>query len=330
MLASALIDQLLQDSSRSFYHSIQCLPSKVKPTITLAYLLARATDTVVDSLPLSGEKKIDLLNYMMLMINSGKIAPLQVTLSEKVPEENLILHFPVLIECLYGRDDVQRAEIIKVLQHIIHAQQQDIERFSNREVLQCIETEAELQKYLYLIAGSVGEFWTRVGLNVFKSKYSDMPEDELYRSAIEFGKGLQLVNILRDVGRDIREGRCYFPATQLQANGIECERIAKELLLLAPVVQVWREQALEYLRAGWHYMLSVKIRRLRASNILALLLGFATLQLLQDTRYLEATKPVKVSRREVRCFMLIAFLSILSRKVLYFVRFTSVAREIEK
>ncbi len=30
-----------------------------------------------------------------------------------------------------------------------------------------------------------------------------------------YGKGLQLINILRDAGSDLRAGRCYFPNEEL-------------------------------------------------------------------------------------------------------------------
>ena len=36
-----------------------------------------------------------------------------------------------------------------------------------------------------------------------------------------YGQGLQLINILRDAGTDLRHGRCYLPADELQALGID-------------------------------------------------------------------------------------------------------------
>jgi len=37
----------------------------------------------------------------------------------------------------------------------------------------------------------------------------------LLRDGVRFGKGLQLVNILRDLPRDLRQGRCYLPTERL-------------------------------------------------------------------------------------------------------------------
>ena len=42
----------------------------------------------------------------------------------------------------------------------------------------------------------------------------------LLANAVRFGKGLQLVNILRDLPADLRQGRCYVPAEELQRAGL--------------------------------------------------------------------------------------------------------------
>jgi len=44
-----LLTTLLRDVSRSFYLTLRVLPSRVRAPIGLAYLLARATDTLADA-----------------------------------------------------------------------------------------------------------------------------------------------------------------------------------------------------------------------------------------------------------------------------------------
>ena len=44
-----LLTTLLRDVSRSFYLTLRVLPSRVRTPIGLAYLLARATDTLADA-----------------------------------------------------------------------------------------------------------------------------------------------------------------------------------------------------------------------------------------------------------------------------------------
>ncbi|MFM8358454.1 MAG: squalene/phytoene synthase family protein, partial [Verrucomicrobiota bacterium] len=47
--APDLLTSLLRDVSRSFYLTLWILPSSVRRPIGLAYLLARATDTIADT-----------------------------------------------------------------------------------------------------------------------------------------------------------------------------------------------------------------------------------------------------------------------------------------
>ena len=43
------IDALLEDTSRSFFITLQALPSKIRGQVGLLYLLARIADTIADS-----------------------------------------------------------------------------------------------------------------------------------------------------------------------------------------------------------------------------------------------------------------------------------------
>jgi phytoene synthase len=44
--------------------------------------------------------------------------------------------------------------------------------------------------------------------------------------AIKLGVALQMTNILRDVGEDLRNGRVYLPQTELQSHGVTPEDLA--------------------------------------------------------------------------------------------------------
>ena len=63
-------------------------------------------------------------------------------------------------------------------------------------------TSEELEKYCYLVAGTVGLMSVRIfGCRDIKSE----------SFALELGQILQRINILRDVDEDARRGRCYLP-----------------------------------------------------------------------------------------------------------------------
>src|SRR4051794_24478691 len=86
-----------------------------------------------------------------------------------------------------------------------------------------------------------------------------------FENGIRFGQGLQLINILRDIPRDLREGRCYFPAAELTAAGLN----PSDLLVrqseprFRPVYDRWLERAVEHLKAGWAYTTAIPFGSLR-------------------------------------------------------------------
>src|SRR5204863_7754528 len=76
-----------------------------------------------------------------------------------------------------------------------------------------LRSAAELDEYTYLVAGCVGEFWTNLGFRRLPP-FAQRPPNEMTKLGIEYGKGLQLINVLRDRTADEKNGRLYFPATE--------------------------------------------------------------------------------------------------------------------
>src|SRR5574337_1299700 len=56
-----LLGTLLKNVSRSFYLTLRVLPRELRIPIGLAYLLARAADTIADTALLPPEDRLDLL-----------------------------------------------------------------------------------------------------------------------------------------------------------------------------------------------------------------------------------------------------------------------------
>ena len=90
-------------------------------------------------------------------------------------------------------------------------------RRASEENIVALKKDAELDDYTYRVAGCVGEFWTKMcRAHLFPGAALD--EAMLLANGVRFGKGLQLVNILRDLPVDLRNGRCYLPAEELCAR----------------------------------------------------------------------------------------------------------------
>jgi farnesyl-diphosphate farnesyltransferase len=261
-----LLTTLLREVSRSFYLTLRILPEEIRPQISLAYLLARASDTIADTEVLPRERRVELLREM----RDGRIrAAGELVEHQALPAERTLLRR--LDDCyrmLSELDEGDRQRIRELLRTILTGQVFDLERFPGPPL-----TADELDRYTYMVAGCVGEFWTRMC-------QAHLPGMEKLNVAdgVRFGQGLQLVNILRDMGEDRRRGRQYLPSVD--------------------EFPVWLDRALEHLAAGWRYTLAIPAeqKRLRLACVWPIWIGLKTLARL---RRVGPGPRVKVSRGDV-------------------------------
>ena len=114
------------------------------------------------------------------------------------------------------------ARVRAVLETIIEGQIQDLRVFPGEDEgkLAALETREDLDRYTYLVAGCVGEFWTEVHV-AHRPRLRHWDLEKMTALGIRFGKALQLTNVLRDIPRDLRQGRCYLPSHDLGLLGVE-------------------------------------------------------------------------------------------------------------
>jgi farnesyl-diphosphate farnesyltransferase len=213
-----------------------------------------------------------------------------------------------LPECLaaYGRlPAADRARVARVLHTLVGGMREDLARFpgESADALAALATRAELDRYTYQVAGAVGEFWTDVHA-AHRPRLAGWDLPRMRALGVRFGKALQLTNVLRDVPRDLRHGRCYLPAEDLARLGLEprdlldpaCARAARPLLI--ELIGV----ALEHYEAGWQYTLAIPAReaRLRLACAWPLLIGLRTLERLAGAPgWLDPGVTLKVPRAAV-------------------------------
>jgi phytoene synthase len=75
---------------------------------------------------------------------------------------------------------------------------------------------AALRRYCFQVAGTVGLAMCHV---------LGARQPEALAAAAELGVAMQLTNVLRDLGADLRTGRCYLPADELARFGCSPERL---------------------------------------------------------------------------------------------------------
>ena len=222
---------LLRDVSRSFYLTLRVLPGKVRTPIGLAYLLARTTDTIADTELVAPEQRLEALRALRERIQGRREAPLDfgaLARQQGSRAEGVLLEKCEASLALLRSLPPADAQLVReVLDTITSGQELDLRRFAgaSAESLVALRTDEELDDYTYRVAGCVGEFWTRM---CRAHLFPQAPVDDafLLANGVRFGKGLQLVNILRDVAADLRQGRCYLPAERLAALGPETRRPA--------------------------------------------------------------------------------------------------------
>lgn len=308
-----LLTSLLRDVSRSFYLTMRMLPGPVRRQISLAYLLARTTDTIADTELADVPTRLQSLAALRERILGRASGPLplgQLGGQQGSPAERILLErSEESLRLLHDLDEADRRLVRNVLDVIISGQELDLQRFgaASADRILALETEEDLNDYTYRVAGCVGEFWTKMcAAHLWPAAEPD--SEALTRKGVRFGKGLQLVNILRDLPQDLRKGRCYVPAQSLTAAGLAPRDLlsAQNEARFRPVGDQLIALAAGHLAAGWEYIGSLPKGqvRLRLGCAWPVLIGVRTLRLLRHENMLDATRRLKVSRPEVRHLML--------------------------
>src|SRR5262245_2494160 len=316
--ARALLTTLLKDVSRSFYLTLRVLPHPIRPQIGLAYLLARSSDTIADTEIVPVERRLRALQDLRAQILGDAQTPVhfgELIQHQGWPAERTLLErIEELLAKLaqFSPDDQRR--IRDVLAVITSGQQLDLSRFGQASAsnLIALQNEAELDDYTYRVAGCVGEFWTKMCRSHL---FPDAKLDDvlLLTNGVRFGKGLQLVNILRDLPRDLRQGRCYIPQDRLTAGKLSPADLLKSAAerKFRPLYNSYLDQAENHLAAGWMYTNALPRRsvRIRLACAWPILIGVKTISKLRQEKMLDPAHRVKISRTEVRSLIVRSIVS---------------------
>ena len=283
---------ILKSVSRSFYLTIKFLPRPLREPVSLAYLLARATDTIADTATIPATTRLTTLHDFARVIaaeldfNTVVESLREFAARQNDPHERtLIEQVRGCIDWLAKLDPADRDDVRTVLKTIVRGQELDLERFGDPSGATSLQSAAELEEYTYLVAGCVGEFWTKLGFRHLQSFATSSP-NEMAKLGIEYGKGLQLINVLRDRSADLQNGRSYLPAEELAAAPQE------------EVFTRWLDRAQKEISAGIDYCSSLTNWRVRFATALPALIGARTITHMR--RAGPTADKIKVSRNEVR------------------------------
>ncbi|HTK90047.1 MAG TPA: phytoene/squalene synthase family protein [Verrucomicrobiae bacterium] len=311
MAGPDLTGQLLKRVSRSFYLSLAVLPAAVRPVLGIAYLLARAADTIADTRLLPRDDRLRHLTALRDELDGSAPGRLDAIVAATRPgqtlpaERELIDRLPDALAAYRALAAADRGRARRVLGTIVEGMTWDLTAFPGEDAagLAALETRAELDRYTYLVAGAVGEFWTEVHM-AHRPRLRGWDPAKMSALGVRFGKGLQLTNVLRDIPRDLRQGRCYLPSRDLTRLGLEPRDLLDPGIgpSLRPLLVELLNVALDHYEAGWQYTFAIPRTepRMRLACAWPLLIGLRTLDLLAKApNWLDPAVALKVPRLSV-------------------------------
>ncbi len=279
----------------------------------LAYLLARAADTIADTDLIGRAQRLRYLNMFRDQFRSDEVQPQAVQsiqaglLPHQTDSAERVL-LERLPECLalYRKFEQGDRERIRWLMDVLpNGMEMDLTKFpgSSAQDLSSLERPEELDRYTYYVAGCVGEFWTRM-VCAHRPAMRHWDIDRMSAIGIRFGKGLQLTNIVKDIARDLHNGRCYVPTQWLDEVGLKPADLLRpgQLPTFRPILLRMIRQAVEHLDQGWLYTMALprfEIRQRLACMWPILLAGETLKRVATATDLLDPTVNVKAPRSVV-------------------------------
>ena len=289
------------------------LPSDVRDEMGLAYLLARAADTIADTELIGRAERLRYLTMFRAQFAGDEVQPqaVQAIQTGLLPHQTdsaervLLERLPECLALYRQFEQGDRDRIRWLMEVLPNGMEMDLARFpgSSAQDLTALERPEELDRYTYFVAGCVGEFWTRM-VCAHRPAMRRWDVDRMSAIGVRFGKGLQLTNIVKDVARDLHNGRCYVPTQWLDEVGLKPTDLLKpeSLPTFRPILLRMIRQAVEHLDQGWLYTMALprlEIRQRLACMWPILLAGETLKRVATATDLLDPRVNVKAPRSVV-------------------------------
>ncbi len=217
MLADA--ERILEETSRTFALPIRRLPAPLQDAVASGYLCMRAIDEIEDHAALAPEVKSRLLRAVAarLEVAAGSSGPIDLA----APFAEASGALPEVTRRLADWCALAPAPIRGRVLESVAAMAARMAGWVDARF--AIETEADLDRYTFAVAGAVGlllcDLW---------AWHASLQTDRT--DAVGFGRGLQAVNILRNRAEDLAHGVDFFPRGW---TAVEMHRYARKNLVIA-------------------------------------------------------------------------------------------------
>ena len=296
----------LLEVSRTFSKPIELLPEPLCVALTCGYLLCRVVDTVEDYAPLGSQERDQLFTAFIAVLDGAQspesFSAQFARFADDDPEIRLAQSLPRVMNVFLSQDSATRESSIAWLSEMANGMRLYCRR-DRPGALTAVDSLADLERYCYFVAGTVGHLITDL-FSAWMGNSGGALELELRARCESFGIGLQMVNILKDVTDDFARNRCYVPRQLCRSEGF----VLEDLLAVEHRHQAQRALALVFERASEHlgkafeYVLLIPAQQvqLRLFCLLPLWMALETLVVaFGNEAVLIPDRPVKISREAV-------------------------------
>jgi phytoene synthase len=175
--------EISKKSKSSFYYAFNLLPEEKRDAMNTVYAFCRKTDDIVDENSDSTDLKYEKLRKWRIEFEKSFSGHSEFALLNKLG--TTISNFNIPLDPFF--------ELIKGMEMDLQK-----DRYKSFE---------DLQLYCYRVASTVG----LMCIEIFGYKH---PSTKKF--AVDLGIALQMTNILRDIGKDAKNGRIYLPQEDLK------------------------------------------------------------------------------------------------------------------
>ena len=246
---------MLRNVSRTFAISIEQLPAGLREAVTVAYLLFRVSDCLEDHDALERMQKAELLRLWAKVLNGN--APVESltkaveNLDKNDPEVYVTQHADQLLHELHRLPKPNQETIT------YHVYQTSLGMARWQEHGPFVETEEEMDDYMFEVAGRVGYLLT--DLFGWYSPFIAKQKDKLRPLAREFGLALQTVNIIRGMRKDYERGWVFIPRSFYEPLGLTRDSLFDQENQVAALQVIARlaDKAETHLRHGLQYIINI-------------------------------------------------------------------------
>ena len=315
--------------SRTFALNIRVLNKNDYFVVATVYLICRYLDSIEDSIFLGNQDKIFLFSeiektfkqkprekWVLFFKDLGNKKKIM-KISDQHYENLLWEKFYLVIQLFNSFNEIYQSILLDPILKMTQGMKFFIAKYEKNKDKNIVN-EKEMEKYCYYVAGTVGEMLTELFKLKIKSKFT---QEKLDSHKINFGQGLQMINILKDFFSDKERNWTYIPKKNILQNEISVEEFfAFEFKNRAKILKVYRdlvEKANLKLENALTYTIAIPkyLPKYRLFCLIPLMLAVKTSFLLKKQSNFKKFKN-KISRFDVFMVILVARLIVFNNSLI--------------